>query len=475
MTQNMTFDDTIAFTWYSLFNCVYDKYYAPHASSMVNLVSESFNKHIETSVLWAVLFIVASIITYVFIIVRLVTIKNDVSWMISTLMLCKPDVLLASKAICSILQSEFKEVKSKSSLANDEEFHKELVNLFIDSVIFINPNLTITAANPATKRIFDSEGDIVGKQITDVINGEEGSDSAKFIQALYDGVSGHSGLKINRTVEIMRSDGTQVYINLNVTAFSRKGAVQSLADAGGNLKSLSIVCRDISQQVRSDNLLKAERQRSDALLRHILPPPIVDSLQSGEKDVSFAVSSASICFMDIVSFTPWCGANTAQTVCSTLNKLFKYFDMNLAQHKTMTKIKCIGDCYMGAGGIFDNPNDPKKHAWDLVHFGCEAIRSVRQLDEELGQQLQIRVGVNTGGPIVAGVLGVGRPTFEILGPAINMAQQMEHHGVPMKVHISRSVYENIYESGFVIHERGEVEVKNGKVTTYLVDPDENPD
>ena len=49
-----------------------------------------------------------------------------------------------------------------------------------------------------------------------------------------------------------------------------------------------------------------------------------------------------------------------------------------------------------------------------------------------------------------------------------MAQQMEHHGVPMQVHVSRSVYELIYGDAFSIKERGVVEVKGGSVVTYLV-------
>lgn len=108
---------------------------------------------------------------------------------------------------------------------------------------------------------------------------------------------------------------------------------------------------------------------------------------------------------------------------STLNNMFKLMDTKLATHQTATKIKCIGDCYMCDGGIFDEINQPNVHA---------------------------------------------RETFEILGPAINMAQQMEHHGVPMQVHISRSVYELIYGGPFVIKERGQIEIKSGKVITYLV-------
>jgi class 3 adenylate cyclase len=106
----------------------------------------------------------------------------------------------------------------------------------------------------------------------------------------------------------------------------------------------------------------------------------------------------------------------------------------------------------------------------MVTFGLDAIKSVETLNEMLSQTLKIRVGVNTGGPIVAGVLGIGKPTFEIIGPPINMAQQMEHHGVPMLVHISRAVYELIYGDSFQVKERGPVELKNGTVITYLVSP-----
>lgn len=124
---------------------------------------------------------------------------------------------------------------------------------------------------------------------------------------------------------------------------------------------------------------------------------------------------------------------------------------------------------MAAGGIFSEINQPSQHAREMVEFGLEAIKAVGRVNEERGESLRIRVGVNTGGPIVAGVLGTEKPTFEILGPAINMAQQMEHNGVPMHVHISRSVYELVYGGNFVIKERGQIEIKQGKVVTYLID------
>ena len=39
----------------------------------------------------------------------------------------------------------------------------------------------------------------------------------------------------------------------------------------------------------------------------------------------------------------------------------------------------------------------------------------------------------------------------------------------MKVHVSRAVYELIYGGSFQVKERGEVEIKNGSVVTYIID------
>jgi class 3 adenylate cyclase len=123
----------------------------------------------------------------------------------------------------------------------------------------------------------------------------------------------------------------------------------------------------------------------------------------------------------------------------------------------MTRIKCIGDCYMAAGGVFYELNNPAEHVKQVVSFGLDCLDSMKELDEEQNEKLQIRVGINTGGPIVAGVLGggVGKPTFEILGPSINMAQQMEHHGISMQVHVSRAVWEWIYGGQRTRNNRGQ--------------------
>jgi class 3 adenylate cyclase len=224
----------------------------------------------------------------------------------------------------------------------------------------------------------------------------------------------------------------------------------------------------MTSTIASNKLLVEEGIKSRDLLLMILPPVIVTKLQSGEQNISFTVKSASIMFVDIVSFTPWCGSHPASYVMATLNRMFLEFDRILKTYDRVDKIKCIGDCYMCAGGIFDEVNQPTEHTRQTISFGLDIIQALQLLNIELGEHLRIRVGVNTGGPIVAGVLGIEKPTFDILGPPICLAAMMEHHGVPMKVHIPQHCYELVYGPFFRISERGDVKVKEKVYHTYVV-------
>ena len=90
------------------------------------------------------------------------------------------------------------------------------------------------------------------------------------------------------------------------------------------------------------------------------------------------------------------------------------------------------------------------------------------MNEELHETFRIRVGCNTGGPLVAGVLGIEKPIFDILGPDINLGIRLEQSATPMQVCIPQHVYELVYGDYFVIKEKGDLEVKGKTYHTYNV-------
>lgn len=59
-------------------------------------------------------------------------------------------------------------------------------------------------------------------------------------------------------------------------------------------KVFSIV--DITQRVRYQHLIIEEIEKSTKLLKTVLPPSLVERVQSGEKNISFSVQSCSVLF-----------------------------------------------------------------------------------------------------------------------------------------------------------------------------------
>ncbi|OHS95784.1 Adenylate and Guanylate cyclase catalytic domain containing protein [Tritrichomonas foetus] len=422
-----------------------DLFFYPMFKRIVANMRDIFNETIPTmttpaAVLLAVCFIISALLFY-----QTIKTEEKLKFALSLLLHCPPDIVLQTSKIMDILSGDF-HVKTNEGITHRTEFFDSVLKNIPDSVIVLNEQLNVQSINRATERIYGLRSDFVGQNVRTFFTSSNGHFS-KNVENIFNS-------DMNSVDVEFKNENDNYYLHLTLLFFKNHTIIMT---------------RDQTQNVSYNTLISEEKSKSDSLLASILPPKLISRVQNGEENISFSVQSASILFLDIVEFTPWCAANTASMIMSTLNLMFKYFDSNIATHSTLTKIKCIGDCYMAAGGIFAEVNQPAVHAKEIIEFGLEAIDSVRVINEQLKQTLRIRVGVNTGGPIVAGVLGIDKPTFEILGPAINMAQQMEHHGVPMQVHISRSSYELIYGCNFKVIERGQIEIKNGSVRTYLVE------
>ena len=428
--------------WDDLNNKLYVDFFSPVFTNIIPDVNDSIDRSMLPSIAAICTLIVCMIIVEIIQTVFNHSTEEKLRFTLKLLQHCPPHVIQQSQRIMAVLSGNFGGQKSDKT-TRDSDYYLEIIQNMPDSIIVVNHNI-ITAMNKSAERLFEKKAGP-----TDTMQSLCSQGNAAFIQVI-NTLTEQAGT-VEATYNASESNIYNIEVSLTVI---KDDYVYTI--------------RDNTQNKRYNTLIAEERMKSDMLLASILPPKLVGRVQSGEKDISFEIQSASIIFMDIVEFTPWCASLKADEVMATLNYLFTTFDQNTSKFQTLTRIKCIGDCYMAAGGIFAEVNQPELHARESVQFGLDSIQSVRSYNQTSGQSLRIRVGINTGGPLVGGVIGVGKPTFEIIGPAINMAQQMEHCGVPMEVHISRSVYELIYGGSFHIKERGQIEIKNGTAVTYLV-------
>ena len=93
------------------------------------------------------------------------------------------------------------------------------------------------------------------------------------------------------------------------------------------------------------------------------------------------------------------------------------------------------------------------------------IDTVKSAAEAFNLPLALRVGLHVG-PVIGGVIGRERPTYDYWGDTLNIASRLETTGEPGRVHCSEAVYWRL-RGEWPFEERGPMELKGyATVETY---------
>ena len=209
--------------------------------------------------------------------------------------------------------------------------------------------------------------------------------------------------------------------------------------------------------------LQEEQQLSERLLLNILPAPIASRLKQGEKAIADNYGEVTVLFADIVNFTPISAHMTPSRLIEMLNRVFSLFDQ-LAENHGLEKIKTIGDGYMVVGGL---PQPRPDHVEAIADMALEMQRGIATQTDDAGHPLALRIGIATG-PVVAGVVGTAKFSYDVWGDTVNTASRMETHGCTGRIQVTAAVYERLRDK-YQFEARGVIQVKNiGDMTTYLL-------
>ncbi|XP_070762135.1 guanylate cyclase soluble subunit beta-2-like [Enoplosus armatus] len=212
--------------------------------------------------------------------------------------------------------------------------------------------------------------------------------------------------------------------------------------------------------------LEEERRKTENLLYAMLPKHVANQLKEGKTVEAGEFKECTILFSDVVTFTDICSLCEPIQIVLMLNSMYLRFDRLTTVHNVY-KVETIGDAYMVVGGV---PIPVTSHAERVANFALGMILAAREvINPVTGGPIQIRVGLHSG-PVLAGVVGEKMPRYCLFGDTVNTASRMESHGLPDKIHLSPSVYQALKNKGFVIQQRGEIEVKGkGRMTTYFLE------
>ena len=217
------------------------------------------------------------------------------------------------------------------------------------------------------------------------------------------------------------------------------------------------------KELKYQEQIKIEQEKSDKLLLNILPRSIAERLKNGESLIADDFEDSTVLFADLAGFTKLSSTISATDVVMQLNSIFSLFDGLIVKY-SLEKIKTIGDCYMLAGGV---PKPLSSHADSVVKMALDMLDTIEQINTKTNQSLKIRIGINSG-PVSAGVIGKEKFIYDLWGDTVNVASRMESFGSNDKIHISKSTYSQLKDN-YSFTKRDEIEIPGkGKMQTYFL-------
>lgn len=220
--------------------------------------------------------------------------------------------------------------------------------------------------------------------------------------------------------------------------------------------------------VRQQKLLQIEKDKTEKLLRNVIPASTAEELKKRGKARARAYTKVSVLFTDFVGFTKISDRMNPTELVKQLDVYFTKFD-EIIVNNNLEKIKTIGDAYMCAGGVpvrnNTNPIDTCLAALEIQDYMETRKNDAIANDRDFWE---LRLGINTG-EVTAGVIGSERLAYDIWGSTVNQAQRMEMLGEPGKITISGATF-NFIEPYFECIFKGKAQSKSkGLIDMYVVE------
>jgi adenylate cyclase len=219
---------------------------------------------------------------------------------------------------------------------------------------------------------------------------------------------------------------------------------------------------------RARHAADAERQKSEQLLLNILPPTIAEELKANQRVRPRFSDSVTILFADFKNFTRLTETLEPASLLQQLDEYFSVFDEICARWR-MEKLKTVGDAYIAVGGL---PEANRTHVLDATIAALQIQDQMAKFNrqrERLRLPLwEVRIGINTG-PVICGVVGRHKFTYDIWGNTVNVAERMEAAGAAGRVNVSESTWQHLQQR-FETEPRGTAEIKGkGPMRMYFID------
>lgn len=296
-----------------------------------------------------------------------------------------------------------------ATVKQQEQTQRDILRSLSNGVISTNQSGEIVAANESAKQLLglETEENIEGKLITDIINIKEGDFGKWCGDALHSAEAKYSQQYYpDRTLISNAEEEHSINLSINTIADVNdrqqvRGALVVIDDISDEKRLKSTMYRYMTQEL-AEELLKLD-----------------DAKLGGDR------KEVSILFSDIRGYTTLTENLEAEEVVSMLNEYFESMVEAVFKYKG-TLDKYIGDAIMA---VYGSPLPLEEHAWMAVQTSLEMRNRLHEFNKRRRAAnkpiINIGIGINSDTVISGNIGSSKRMEFTAIGDGVNLGSRLE--------------------------------------------------
>lgn len=208
-------------------------------------------------------------------------------------------------------------------------------------------------------------------------------------------------------------------------------------DSNDEFGDLSVAFNDMSHTLAvKHQLLNEQRAENDRLLKSLMPESVVERYRDGEENIAEDHQDVTVIYADLLGIDDLSATMEADQSLKAINKLMRQFDA-AAESNGIERVRNTHNGYLASCGL-TVPRLDNIHR--TVDFALEMQNIVDRFNSEMGSDLKLRIGIDTG-QVTSGLIGKAGLVYDLWGGAVHLASRIRRGLMEPGIYVSQDVYD----------------------------------
>ena len=207
------------------------------------------------------------------------------------------------------------------------------------------------------------------------------------------------------------------------------------------ISELANIFNSLVGQIRQKTAAITQKdQENETLLLNILPRPVMQRRQQGDKNIIDQLSQVTIIVIQIGDLEKVNQQRGNQTTVDSFDEWVTFLD-DKAERAGIERLNCFGDRYIAACGLTKLRIDHVKRS---VDFAQDALSLIKEVNQKYNLNFSLRIGIHTGN-LTAALIGQKKFQYDIWGEPIRVADQLTPQAGANTIRVTQAIYDRVQD------------------------------